>query len=95
MMSHHAEYVDDNGAIAENLRRLLGQTEKELGATGQFPDGKIGKEDEGEIMFAVAADKKRGLVHVDFGKPVQWLALTVKQAADLGQALNAKAREAE
>ena len=91
-MAHHSQEVNEQ--LAKIFRDKLGSPEN-LGATGDFPDGKVTDDDEGEIKFAVAADKERGLVHIDFGKQIQWIAMTAKQAADLGQILNEKAREAE
>ena len=94
-MAHHIPPFEDEPSIELlELREKLGVPEG-LGATGDFPDGKLCPEDEGEIRFAVAADKDAGLVHLDFGKPVTFMSMTVKQAADLGQLLNDKAREAE
>ena len=45
------------------------------GATGEFPDGKINKHDEGELKIAIAADTKNGIVVLDFGKPTTWIGL--------------------
>lgn len=49
-----------------------------LGATGQFPDGKLVYEDEGELRLGVAHDRDN--VMINFGKPVAWLAMPPKQA---------------
>jgi hypothetical protein len=32
----------------------MGDNDEELGATGQFPDGKINRSDEGELRIAMA-----------------------------------------
>jgi hypothetical protein len=93
-MAHHVGHYDDNDVLAKLLREKLGSPEN-IGPTGEFPDGKVTEEDEGGIKFGVAADKYRGLVHIDFGKPIQWLAMTAKEAANLGQMLNEKAREVD
>lgn len=45
-----------------------------LGATGQFPDGKISADDEGELTLAVSS-LPDGSVRIDFGIPVKWLAM--------------------
>lgn len=50
-----------------------------LGATGAFPDGKLDKTDEGEIQMSVSSTSK-GLVRIDFGKPVAWLAMSPSEA---------------
>ncbi len=46
---------------------------KLLGATGQFPDGKMSVEDEGELQLAVGHDQDTVQIH--FGKQVSWLGL--------------------
>ncbi len=50
-----------------------------FGATGRFPQGMLNAYDEGELRFGVAHDAK-GLVHVNFGKPVAWFAMDPKTA---------------
>jgi hypothetical protein len=45
-----------------------------LGATGEFPHGKLNEDDEGGLMCAVSI--QGDTVRVDFGpKPVAWLAI--------------------
>ena len=56
-----------------------------LGATGRFPDGAINTEDDGELRFAVG--ERRGLVIVQFGTPVSWLAIPPAIAIELADAL--------
>lgn len=63
------------------------------GATGNFPDGRVSSRDEGEIAIRFAADVQRGLVRIDFGKPVAWLALKPDEAEALGRALLGKASD--
>lgn len=57
-----------------------------FGATGKFPDGKIGPDDEGELTLGVVRDSQ-GRVHVNFGKPVQWLAMPPEKAIELANML--------
>jgi len=68
-----------------------GGSMEKLGPTGEFPEGKIDKSDEGEIRFAIAADKSNGVVVIDFGKPVKWLGLPKEKALELGRVLISKA----
>ena len=49
-----------------------------LGATGQFPQGKLNPDDEGELTFAVGVEN--GQVAIAFGAPVAWIALGPDQA---------------
>lgn len=95
-----------NLRIAELERQLAAEREKnarpmtfsigpngpELGATGQFPDGKLSDRDEGEIMIGIAV--YRGRVLFNFGKPVQGIGFTPEQAEQIGRDLINKAREA-
>lgn len=48
---------------------------KKLGATGDFPHGKIDADDEGGIRLMVVADPSRSIVAIDFGTPVHWIGL--------------------
>lgn len=57
-----------------------------LGASGAFPDGKLNRHDEGELRLAVGRDAN-GLVRVEFGKPVAWLALPPNEAKELAALL--------
>ena len=58
-----------------------------LGATGKFPHGQISDDDEGELIMGVARDTVNGLVRLQFGKPVAWLALPPKEAIALAETL--------
>jgi hypothetical protein len=58
-----------------------------LGATGRHPQGVLNSDDEGELQMAVAFDPLDGLVHVEFGKPVAWLALPPENAVALAKTL--------
>lgn len=64
-----------------NLKKLL-----KLGATGAFPDGRLDNTDEGELQLAVSSDGK-GLVRIDFGKPVAWFAMSANEAKGLAALL--------
>lgn len=66
-----------------------------LGATGNFPRGKADAHDEGEIRLAMAADRANGIVRIDFGTPVAWIGLPVKEAREFAALLLKKATEVE
>jgi hypothetical protein len=55
-------------------------------AANEFPDGSLGSHDEGELTIGVTHDKN-GLVHVNFGKPIEWFALLPEQALELANAI--------
>ena len=64
----------------EILRNELG-----LGSTGNFPDGKISEDDEGELKFAVLT--RNNNIMIIFGKPVGWLDLSKDTAKQLVKGL--------
>jgi len=84
-MAHHASDFSDEIKKATNCLML--------GATGNFPRGKIDRLDEGEIKFAVAADHKTKTVLLNFGKPIVWVGMTADQAIDVSNSLRDKAIE--
>jgi hypothetical protein len=64
-----------------------------LGATGRYPFGRSGPDDDGELRAAVAVDRAQGLIRIEFGTPVAWLALPSGYARDLARLLVEKADE--
>ena len=56
-----------------------------LGATGEFPQGKLNQDDEGGLIVAVAVEN--GKVLVRFGKEVAWIGLEPSLAYEFGFAL--------
>lgn len=70
---------------------------REIGPTGNFPQGVLNDDDEGELQFGVARDPLDGLVHVKFGKPVAWFALPPEIAINFARLLlrNAGAKKVE
>jgi hypothetical protein len=84
---------------SDGLRALFGKAlvnergrAEEFGATGEFPEGKLTENDEGEIRFGVA--NTAGKVVLDFGKPVAWLGMNPQQAVDLANVLISNAQMA-
>ena len=61
----------------EKLRDIFEQ----LGATGEFPGGKLTESDKGEIKFAISFQD--GKVILNFGDPVAWIGMDKAQAKDL------------
>lgn len=51
------------------------------GATGRFPEGKLNPGDEGELRLAVGREGDK--IIIAFGKPVAWIGMTPKEAAEL------------
>lgn len=61
-----------------------------LGATGEFPFGSLGPDDEGALQLAIG--EREGNVFIDFGKPVAWLAMPADQAMAFADVIMTKAR---
>lgn len=59
-----------------DLRREL-----ELGATGDFPLGKLNADDEGALQIAIGRDEKTNVV-LNFGKPIAWVAMPPQDAVN-------------
>lgn len=72
-------------AITQKTEEILRQQAKELelGATGQYPDGKLKADDEGEIKIGVT--NHNGKVFIAFGKLVEWIGLEPEQARELAE----------
>lgn len=71
----------------EEIKRKLN-----LGGTGRFPEGKkLGPSDEGELRSALI--KEVDIIYIIFGKPIEWLALSRKNAKEFGQLLISKSEE--
>lgn len=67
--------------------------EVKIGATGEFPRGKLNQHDEGELALRMAADHQKGVVIVEFGTPVKWIGFDKKKAIQFADALRARAEE--
>lgn len=75
----------DKGHIEEIAK------EAKLGATGEYPHGTTGPEDQGELKAAVYIRGNR--MFINFGKSLSWLALTKQEALAFGNGLVQKAKE--
>ena len=63
-----------------------------IGPTGEFPEGKLSSDDEGELTIAITV--WRGQVRLDFGAPTAWLAMPPALALRIGRTLIQRAIEA-
>jgi hypothetical protein len=54
-----------------------------LGPTGNFPQGKVGPDDEGGLMIQMT--NWNGVVRIDFGAPVTWLGLPPDEAIEFAK----------
>jgi hypothetical protein len=55
--------------------------DEKLGATGEFPEGQISPDDEGELSYRLSAGP--GIVKLEFGKPITWVAFPPEEAMAL------------
>lgn len=86
--SHHGEGQNPD---TEVMKRFLEQVENR--AKRLYPQGRVSAEDDGELAFAISADRDKKIVVIDFGKNVNWIGLPPEQAVQLAQMLINKARE--
>lgn len=57
-----------------------------IGATGEFPAGKLNEHDQGELSFRVGFGDD-GLVAVEFGTPVTWMVMRADEAIEFAESL--------
>lgn len=79
--------------MADKLKEIERAAEQKIGATGQFPEGKLDESDEGEIRIAIG--RKDGKVVIDFGTPVKWIGFTPKLARQLAELIRQQSYKAE
>jgi hypothetical protein len=70
---------------------IVDVNDEKLGATGEFPDGKLNDDDEGELRLMIS--KEGDNVRIDFGKPISWLALPKEDALTFANLLIKRAEE--
>ena len=63
---------------------------KKPGPTGKYPQGKLNKDDQGELAIGIATYNRN--VIINFGKEVSWLALPPEQAIEFAQTIIEKAK---
>lgn len=67
---------------------------KKTGPTGEFPQGKMHEEDEGELGISIGHTAE-GKIVIDMGKPVAWLGMDPEEARAFAEGLMKHAAEAE
>lgn len=85
--SHHSGNQREESALFKMLRQQHDGT-----AQRQWPEGRLASDDDGQIAFAVASDPEKQLVAIDFGKPVNLLAMGPEDAVKMAQLLIKHAR---
>ena len=56
-----------------------------LGPTNEYPEGKLGPDDDGELQLAIGVVD--GSVRIEFGTPVAWLGMSPNQARAMAESL--------
>ena len=64
-----------------------------LGATGDYPQGRISETDEGGLQMAIFKTKDKSNLIIEFGTPVQWLGMPVDEAKAFALSILKKANE--
>lgn len=72
--------------MGESKRRKLS-----LGATGDFPRGKLNGDDEGGLRVAIAV--KDRTVMIAFGKEIAWLGMSKPEALAFAETIRKRAEE--
>jgi hypothetical protein len=77
--------LQHTGQLVGAIQTLAMLMARQPGPTGEFPDGQLNEDDEGELRIAVRHEP--GVVILDFGKPVAWIGLPFDQVPNLRDAL--------
>ena len=84
-----------HGAGGLNVCRECIDRARKVADSQRFPNGQLNDHDEGEIEIRVAADPKKKVVIIAFGKPVGWLALPPEHARAMMLMIEKKTNEIE
>jgi hypothetical protein len=97
-MAHHSselfnpEFPEEfQKMVTDKLDKRLGNhltklsQHESFGATGEFPQGKLNEDDEGEIRLGVSNFK--GKVVMNFGKSIAWIGFDAEQARKIAEIL--------
>lgn len=85
--------LQHTGQLVGALKTLEMVISSQPGPTGEFPDGQLNEDDEGELQFRM--HHSQGNVILEFGKPVAWLALPFDEIPELIRLLANHAEAAE
>lgn len=69
------------------------QEQREGTAKREFPQGRLGGDDDGSVTFVVSSDREKQVVRLDYAVPVKWVGMSPRQAIELAQLLIQHARE--
>ncbi len=60
---------------------------------GQWPDGRVGHDDDGATTYAIATDVRHRIIRIQFPKPTLWIGLDQKSAEELRDHLDTRLLE--
>jgi hypothetical protein len=75
-----------------DLKRLVDQLQGNA-LRREYPEGRLGADDDGALSVGVGCDKDRGVVIIFFGKPIKWIGLSPKDVANMVKSVVKAARE--
>ena len=87
MASQHHGHGDQSDLIRRFREQQSGEYMR------AFPDGRTGADDDGELTYAIACDKRHRTVVIQFAHPTAWIGLDVESAKKLRDAIDDKLME--
>jgi hypothetical protein len=88
-MGHHGQ--DGFGELPEELREKIAELQQAF--AGDYPLGKMNRDDQGALAVATTADK--GRVILAFPKPTDWVGFGPEQARDLAEMMLERAEQCD
>lgn len=85
-VNHHGDAEELN-----NLRRFVDQMHGT--ARREYPQGRMGHEDDGSLCYSLTADPRHQTVVIRFGKPVEWIGLGIEDIDNLIEQLTLRKLE--
>ena len=82
---HHS--AEEQEAANRLMEQILGT------AKTNYSEGRLNREDDGDLAFACALDKGNNVIIIHFGKTVTWVGLNKHTAVNLRNLLNEKIKE--
>lgn len=87
-VEHHGDNLEGDS----ELRKLFRDQQRGK-AVRQWPGGRMGGDDDGQLAYAMATDKQQGAILIKFPKPVDWIGLDVASATQLRDQLTERLME--
>lgn len=87
MIPHHNPH--DEELLDQFFRQAAGNEPR------KWPDGRVSGDDDGEVVYCIAADPVHNIVRIQFPSALNWLGLDIISARQLAVALTEKADQLE